>query len=174
MVSLSRWQDRALSQLPGSFWILKIGPLLREIWPKTSQTPQGPVHILGKNCQRSDPHIAHMGYYLGPHMNMHRLSGSMLLYGHQRALFLSKKTVPLKEKWRRLWTPLRRCQWRRTCCRWGADHADVHWVYQLTFSDKCRVVLPCCPVLSARQPAYQALGMVSIASTPGKFTLIPF
>ena len=39
-VSPLRWQDRALSQLPGSFWILKIGPLLREIWPKMSQKAQ--------------------------------------------------------------------------------------------------------------------------------------
>ncbi len=29
---------------------------------------KGSVHILGKNCPRSDPHMAHMGYYLGPHM----------------------------------------------------------------------------------------------------------
>ncbi len=25
-----------------------------------------PVHILGKNWPRSDPHITYMGYYLGP------------------------------------------------------------------------------------------------------------
>ncbi len=32
---LSHW--RGCSRLPGRFWILKIGPLLREIWPKTSR-----------------------------------------------------------------------------------------------------------------------------------------
>ncbi len=28
---------------------------------------KGPVHIWGENCPRPDPHITHMGYYLGPH-----------------------------------------------------------------------------------------------------------
>ncbi len=29
---------------------------------------KGPVHILGENCPRSNPHMAHMGYYPDPHM----------------------------------------------------------------------------------------------------------
>ncbi len=28
---------------------------------------KSPVHILGKNCPRSDPDIVHMGHYLDSH-----------------------------------------------------------------------------------------------------------
>ena len=41
---------------------------------------QGPVHILGKNCPRSDPHIAHMWYYLGPHMSVQYVLTSYTVY----------------------------------------------------------------------------------------------
>ena len=31
-------------------------------------TQKGGVHILGENCPRSDPDVAHMGQYLDPNM----------------------------------------------------------------------------------------------------------
>ena len=45
---------------------------------------QGGVHILGEICPRSDPDIAHMGYYLDPIKLLYR---TLLLYGHQGARF---------------------------------------------------------------------------------------
>ncbi len=49
---------RGSSRLPGRFWILKIGQLLREIWPKTSQK----VNFSWANCTKvmgADLCVAH-------------------------------------------------------------------------------------------------------------------
>ncbi len=41
---------------------------------------KGGVHILGENCPRSNPDVAHMGQYLGPNINIHILQNVPLTY----------------------------------------------------------------------------------------------
>ena len=53
-----------------TFQITIVNFILTEFTKKIQKFPivisKGPVHILGKNYPRSDPHIAHMGYLVRP------------------------------------------------------------------------------------------------------------